>query len=152
MLMGFQSPESIGRCSSPGGAWGLSHFVRMFRDDTRRYIMKVIERVRPAMVIVCMIYFPDEQKTGSWADGTLAALGYNGRPEKLQAAIRKVYELATCAISGTIEGTLVVPLPFFAVLDGKDTSLYVDRVEPSGRGGERMARTIWETIKANTRT
>ncbi|CEM34068.1 unnamed protein product [Vitrella brassicaformis CCMP3155] len=139
LLIGSESPEDIDMA--------LGHFVGMFRDDTRHYVMKLIEKARPALVLVCMIYFPDQRRTPSWANSALAALDYDTHPEKLQAAIRQVYELGTRAVR--IEGTKVVPLALFDVLDGTDSSLYVDRVEPSSKGGEMMARTIWEAAKAN---
>ena len=75
----------------------------------------------------------------------LGYLRYNTNPAKLQAAIRAIYERATCEI-GDVDGVPVIPLPLFEHLDGKDTHDYVDRVEPSAQGGEKMARAIIEAI------
>ena len=36
-----------------------------------------------------MLYFLDESPGGSWADGTLKALGYDRNPEKLQTVMRR---------------------------------------------------------------
>ena len=36
-----------------------------------------------------MLYFLDEKPGGSWADGTLKALGYDSNPEKLQTVMRR---------------------------------------------------------------
>ena len=56
-----------------------------------------------------MIYFPDEGGEASWADASLAALGYDSDPGHLQAAIRTVFERATREIR--IPGVEVVPVP-----------------------------------------
>ena len=87
-----------------------------------------------------MIYYPDEVADGSWADATLSALNYNKAPDKLQLLIRKIFILATQAIS--LPGVEVIGVPLFVPLDGKDTTSYSQRVEPSASGGEKMARLI----------
>jgi len=40
----------------------------------------------------------------------------------------------------------VVAVPLFHALDGKTSSDYVSRVEPSVTGGEKMARLIVDAI------
>ena len=40
----------------------------------------------------------------------------------------------------------VVPVPLFAVLDGRDSSDYVARVEPSAQGGAKLARLLLESL------
>lgn len=128
----------------------------------------------PKKVVVCMIYFLDEKPGGSWADFTLDKLGYNTDPAKLQLIISSLYErIRQRGISakrrapsrfdplGLFSGgantqtaeeaeaagrTEVVPFPLFEVLDGKDTEDYVQRVEPSVQGGEKMARALLHCI------
>ena len=90
--------------------------------------------------MVCMLYFLDEKSTGSWADRTLTLLNYNTNPRKVQSLLRRLFILATSQI--TIPGCKVIPVPFFEALDGKDTIDYVQRVEPSASGGEKMASLI----------
>jgi len=119
---------------------GLIYFVHMFRVRLCRYIEQLIEVKKPRKVVVCMLYFLDEQSGGSWADNVLGKLGYDTNPDKLQAVMRKVYSWGVTQIS--IPGVEVVPLPLFEVLDGKDTSDYVQRVEPSVTGGQKMAAAI----------
>ena len=60
-----------------------------------KYIKALTKKHKPKKVLVCMIYFPDEALTPSWAGGALAALGYNKNPSKLQALIRKAFADAT---------------------------------------------------------
>merc|ERR1719277_212438 len=91
-----------------------------------------------------MIYFPDERATGSWADTALRGLGYDENPEKLQAAIRMMFELATSRIC--IPGVQVEGFALFDVLDGKTSSDYVARVEPSASGGRKMAEAFVDRL------
>jgi hypothetical protein len=91
-----------------------------------------------------MIYFLDEKATGSWADTALGALGYNSNPAQVQTLIRRMFELATRTVS--IPGTEVIPFPLFDVLNGKDTTDYRERVEPSPSGGSKMASALLDSI------
>lgn len=90
-----------------------------------------------------MIYFPDENGSG-WADRALAALDYDKDPAGLQEAIRQLFRLATKRIK--LSGTEVVPFPLFNVLDGKTTSDYAKRVEPSASGGQKMASLLMDVV------
>lgn len=65
---------------------------------------------------------------------------YNVNPGKLQCAIRQIFRNATSRIR--IPGTEVVPIPLFEVLDAKDPGDYEQRVEPSARGGRKMAASF----------
>ncbi len=132
----------------PKKAWGLKYFVDMFRTDMMKYVMNVLGDKKPKIVMLCMIYFPDEWSTGSWADTTLNALNYQQDPTKLQTAIQMVYEYSFKDIE--IPGVTVVPCPLFSVLDGKDPDCYVARVEPSSKGGSLMADLFWKLIKENS--
>ena len=87
-----------------------------------------------------MIYFPDEQQSGGWADRVLGWLGYYSNPAKLQEAIRQIYKHAISDIH--IDGVQVLPHAWFSTLDGKDSSLYVAGVEPSAKGCAVMARSV----------
>merc|ERR1719152_833866 len=85
-----------------------------------------------------MIYYLDERPGGSWADRVLAALGYDSDPAKLQYIIETLYE-RIAARGFDVDGTVVEPFPMFRVLDGKDTTDYEQRVEPSVSGGRKLA-------------
>ena len=69
---------------------------------------------------------------------------YDCAPSRLQSAIRRVFELATKRIR--IPGVEVIALPLFEALDGSDTRDYVQRVEPSPRGGRKIAKLLLDTI------
>jgi len=45
-----------------------------------------------------------------------------------------------------ISGCSVIPIPLFHVLDGKTTSDYVARVEPSCTGGRKIAEFLLDAI------
>jgi len=133
------------RSSLGGFVWplGLGYFVDLFGNAVENYVLRVLGNTRPKKVVVCMIYFLDEQGSG-WADWALSALGYNKDPARLQEAIRAVFRLATQRIR--IEGTTVVAFPLFEVLDGKTTSDYVSRVEPSSQGGKKIAQALMKVL------
>jgi hypothetical protein len=147
----FNSLETIEK--GPAHAWGMSHFVHLFKDRVAHYVNALIEQTKPRLVLICMIYFPDEKQTGSWADRTLGVLKYNHEPKKLQTAIRQMYEHATLVMCREAQeanpGTKFVPVPFFEVMDGSDTSMYIDRVEPSTKGGKLLAEQIVNIIESN---
>ncbi len=135
LLMKFNSKNTISK--GPNAAWGMSYFVKMFKNDVEAYIRKLTSKTKPSKIIVCMIYFPDEKMTGSWADTTLGHLGYNSDPSKLQLAIRRMYEYATKELQ--VGDLTIIPFPMFKVLDGKSSNDYVQRVEPSDSGGRKLA-------------
>jgi len=138
LMMYFNSMESFE--AAPLSAWGVQHFLYLFRDCVRDFVINLLGPVKPKKVVICMIYFLDEKMTGSWADRALGALGYNSDPRRLQAAIRQIFMHGTCKIE--IEGVQVIPFPMFETLDGRDSSDYVQRVEPSGKGGEKLAKPL----------
>jgi hypothetical protein len=131
-----------------GTAYGLAYFIDMFRDRVQAYITTLLAGKKPKKIYVCMIYFPDEQAGGSWADFTLQALGYNADPQKLQILIETAFRLATSRI--VIDGCCVVPVPLFRVMDSKNSADYVARVEPSGLGGLKIAKWIVDDFASNS--
>ena len=126
----------------------MSYFISLFKDDIRDYILRTLNNKRPKKVIVCIIYHPDEKMTGSWADNILGFLGYNNNPRKLQAAIHQVFLHGTSKI--TIEGIEIVPFAMYAVLNGSVTEDYVQRVEPSAQGGDKLAQALLPLIHTTT--
>jgi hypothetical protein len=101
------------------------------------FLESLCAKTRPALIVVCMIYYPDELGRGSWADNVLRWLGYNSDPAKLQLIISRVFAIATSQIR--IPGVRVVPFPMYSVMDGKTSADYVERVEPSAEGGRKLA-------------
>merc|ERR1719491_2016400 len=127
---------------------GLAYFVDLFGNAIQSYVLRMLGTTRPKKVVVCMIYFLDE-KGHSWADRALTLLDYNRDPSRLQEAIRAVFRLATKRIR--IPGTEVVAFPLFEVLDGKTSSDYVSRVEPSAQGGAKMGEALMKVILEHDR-
>ena len=143
LLVCFASTAAIER----GTAVGLAHLKRLFGRATERYINEILcRRTKPKRVVVCMLYFLDEDAAQpSWASTTLRLLGYDSDPRRVQAIIRTLFREATSRIS--IDGVEDVSfLPLFDVLDGRDSRDYVQRVEPSARGGEKIARAILASL------
>ena len=142
MLLLTRSPTALIRS---GLAPGTAHFIRMFREATVAFVRKLIGKSKPKRVVVCTLYFLDVTPGGSWADATLARLGYDRNPSKLQEAIRMIHALAHSTIRD-IEGVEVVPIAFFKQMDGTDPADYAQRVEPSIQGGEKMGKQIAEAV------
>ena len=123
-----------------GCALGLQHFVRLFRDDMRRYVERVLDGRPVAAVAVCFIYYPCLEGQGGWADGALALLRYDRDPGRLQLIMREIFRQALSGLR--IPGIRVVPIPLYESLDPADPGDYVARVEPSVLGGKKLARGI----------
>lgn len=123
---------------------GMGYFVNMFKNKTAAYIEQLVAKRKPKKIIVCMLYYLDESPSGGWADQVLGMLGYDRNPAKLQAVIKRVFQLATSKIK--IPGVEVVPFPLFEALDGKDPEDYLERVEPSVQGGRKMAEALLQAV------
>jgi len=132
-----------------GTAFSLAYFVNLFGSKMQLYLKELVEQQKPRAIVVCMIYYPLEASVvgnqQSWADLPLKVMGYNRNAGQLQAAIRKVFELATSKIR--VEGTRVLPCALYEVMDGKDPKDYVQRAEPSVEGGRKMAKLITELLE-----
>lgn len=131
-----------------GSAWGTSYFLSMFKDGVRNYVSRLVEKQKPKLVVICMIYYPLEAQAGkqeSWADVALRFLGYNSYPNRLQALISTMFEKATKQIQ--LDGLSVVPFALYKVLDGKQVVDYVARVEPSVEGGRKMAAELIKVLE-----
>ena len=122
----------------------MGYFADLFGHRVENYVKRLLNGRRPQRVVICMIYFLDVHGRGSWADCFLSAMCYDCAPSRLQAAIRKVFELATKRIR--IPGVEVMALPLFEALDGSDTRDYVQRVEPSPRGGRKLANLLLDSL------
>jgi hypothetical protein len=117
--------------------------VDLFKNRVGNYARRLVSQTKPRKVVVSMIYHLDESGS-SWADCALKALCYDACPGRLQAGIEAAYQHATKKIS--IDGTEVVPVALFQVLDGKNTTDYISRVEPSPTGGRKMATALLDAV------
>ncbi len=123
----------------------LGYFRHLFGYQVQRYIGRLTAITKPSKVVVCMIYYPDEQNdAATWANTTLQILGYNTNPDKLQTFIRKMYSDVITTIQ--IKDTEMVYVPLYRILNGKNTDDYVARVEPSVVGGQKMAEYIYASL------
>ena len=73
----------------------FGYLVHMFGMRVRKYIERLTAKTKPKKILVCMIYYPDENPIPSWAGPALGALGYNAKPHRLQLLIRKLFIEAT---------------------------------------------------------
>jgi len=157
VLLVFLAPTCFLRCATGvvlplgsigsfflGFPIGFGYFVRKFRTEMARYISSLCSNTKPRLVCVCAIYFLDVKGRGSWADRMLSLMGYNRNPERLQILIRRIFVTAISKIN--IPGVKILPLPLYEALDGSDSKDYVARVEPSDRGGRKLAEFILNSI------
>eukprot|EP00525_Craspedostauros_australis_P011903 CAMPEP_0198121914 /NCGR_PEP_ID=MMETSP1442-20131203/33415_1 /TAXON_ID= /ORGANISM="Craspedostauros australis, Strain CCMP3328" /LENGTH=401 /DNA_ID=CAMNT_0043780815 /DNA_START=206 /DNA_END=1411 /DNA_ORIENTATION=- len=136
-------PSLCSCCCAMPPCFGYLH--HLFHVRVEHYIKQLTSKTKPKQVLVCMIYYPDENvHSPSWASAALSALGYNSNPQKLQVLIQKAFQDATSTIQ--VPGTVVTPVPLFMVLDGKTPGDYVARVEPSPQGGRKMAEYLLQHI------
>jgi len=143
MLMLTRSPRFLIDAS---WAPGLKYFERLFHTQIEALVNRMVSGAcKPRKVLVCMIYFLDEQPGGSWADTVLSKLGYDDDPKKLQMIIRKLFDRVSKR-GFNVPGTVVEAFPLFKVLDGKDSNDYVQRVEPSVSGGRKMADAFLQNL------
>ena len=142
LALAWLTPECLVRW---GWAPPLRYFQRLFRDKIQAYVQRLVEKCRPTVVVVCMIYFPLEAKKGQkgWADLPLKMLGYDIWPNRLQTAIRKLYDISTNRVR--VDGIEIVPCALYNALDGKRADDYVARAEPSVEGGRKLSLYL-ETI------
>lgn len=124
---------------------GFDYMRRLFKNKIEDYIQTVCSKNKPKAVVVCMIYFLDENSGAGWAEGALSKLGYNSNPAKLQSLIELLFIEATSKIE--VEGVKIVPMALHKVLDGKVSTDYVERVEPSAQGGQKIGKALVETFK-----
>ncbi|EOD35121.1 hypothetical protein EMIHUDRAFT_227906 [Emiliania huxleyi CCMP1516] len=106
------------RTGLAGWPLGLGYIVDLFRNKVERYVRRLVGKTRPRKV-ACTPY--------GWADPALCCLGYNWAPASNRTPPG---------------GVAVVAFPLFEVLDGKTSSDYHSRVEPSSAGGRKMARAL----------
>jgi hypothetical protein len=126
----------------------LGYFAHLFGRRIQYYIEALTAKTKPSKILVCMIYYPEEVSHGrGWADPALSALRYDSNPAKLQALIRKIYNDSIRHIR--IQGSQVIPVPLFQVMDGKASDDYVARVEPSTAGGRKMAEFLLALIEGS---
>ena len=141
LLIARETPERIRN----GKAWGLRHFESLFFDGLQRYIEDVLReaKARPRRVAICSIYFPAIDGSG-WADRALGALKYSEHPEKVHLLLRTLHERAIKRVR--VPGVETVHVPFYEALDFRDPTDYVARVEPSEKGGKKMAAALWRAL------
>ena len=128
-----------------GWAPGTGHFMDLFHAQLQKFLVALTAKAKPRKVLVCMIYYPDEAHSDSWADRTLGALGYDRNPAKLQLIIRSLFQ-AIQRKGFDVPGVPVELVPLFEVLDPKDPADYECRVEPSVQGGQKMAAAFMDRI------
>ena len=126
-----------------GSAFGMGTLVALFQGQMEAYLAALTARAKPALCVAVFPYFPCARGAG-WADGALSLMGYSRNPARLQRVMRAAFRLATGAVA--VPGVRVLPLALFDALDAEDERDYVARVEPSARGGAKIARQLVDAV------
>lgn len=129
---------------NPHDPAALGVLSSVFGTKTQKYVEKLVEKKKPKNILISLIYHPDEKKGSSWANSVLNAFGYSDDPKPLQDLNSFLYEEGTKKIR--IGGAKVTPVKLSTVLDGKNTSDYLQRVEPSVEGGRKLAMFFIEKL------
>lgn len=132
---------------NPASCNGIQYFINLFKTGIENMINKLISKNIPKMILVCNLYFPDICKSGGWADIALKIMKYDFDPDILQSIIKALYTLAISEIK--IENVKTIPIALYDALDGNNTCDYVERVEPSYTGGQKLAELFINKIKYN---
>eukprot|EP00961_Rhodomonas_salina_P247016 3337429-Rhodomonas_salina.3 len=133
---------------------GFGYMLHLFGSKVADLISRVCAKQKPRKILLCMLYYLNQNLGTCWADDMLKKLGYNSNPAKLQLIIRTLFHAIRekrVASHLADEATTVHHMQLFAVLDPSDSSNYVERVEPSVEGGRKMADAILQVCYLPTR-
>ena len=146
--MGWLTRVSRAGNVQDGSAWGLGHFHDLLHTQYQQYVAAVCAKVKPRLVVPCMIYYVDECATSqSWANATLGAIGYNSNPGHVQRIIDRIFYECFVADPLQVPGVgCIFPVELSKAMNGKDPADYVARVEPSAQGGAKMAALLGDVV------
>jgi hypothetical protein len=130
-----------------GSAWGLGQFHGLFHDHYTAFLHNLTAKVKPRLIVPCMLYYLDENaKAPAWAGRTLNAIGYNTNPGHVQAILDRIFIDSFVNKPHIVPGVKrIFPIELKRALDGKTSSDYVQRVEPSAQGCEKMGALMATT-------
>lgn len=133
-----------------GTAWALSSFLDLYHRQLQEFVHHLCEKRKPRRVLLCMLYYPQVERTESWANRALDAMKYapDQNPHKVQHAIDWIFAHAVSQVK--VDGVDVIPVHMKHAMDGTDKRDYVARVEPSCRGGEKMARLFMKSLATHS--
>lgn len=130
---------------------GMQYFIDLISDGIKKYIQKLTIKNKPKIIIISMIYYPDIKNTKSWCNDMLNLLNYDKDPKKLHIIISNIYQYAICKINfekdQNLKDTQIKYFPMFEVLDGSKSADYVERVEPSNIGGDKISKKLVDLLE-----
>ncbi len=115
------------------------------------YLERLTSKKKPKKIIVCIIYMPNFMNTSGWAVGFLNNLKkmypdatIDTLRNNLRGLLKKIHD--ECIEKIKINGTEIIPLKLYDVIDGTDEKDYENAVEPSIQGGKKMAEAFKNLI------
>lgn len=123
----------------------LDFMITICKNQLQTYIEKLTQNAVPSKIIICSIIYPCIDTTqSSWANTILSLINYNKDPEMIQMIIDLIFEHGIKQIN--IPGSQMEFLNLSKLVDCNNPNLYVQRVEPSKKGGYCIAKGIYDTI------
>lgn len=125
---------------------GFDYLVKLFTEGTVNYLKNMTKdfSIKPKQIIITTLYYFGIHGKG-WADTTLNLVGYNRNPALIQAILRRL----TYEMEQRVSIPRIKILPLWKCMDGTNEEDYVDRVEPSVSGGEKIAKYIVSNLNVN---
>eukprot|EP00049_Salpingoeca_infusionum_P023771 m.13804 g.13804 ORF g.13804 m.13804 type:complete len:319 (+) comp6030_c1_seq1:152-1108(+) len=124
---------------------GISCLTRRFSSGIVSYLRRVLSTKKPKGLVICALYYPAVVGSG-WADTTLRLIKYDETPEPMQAVIREVYDGILAHVQEAFPDIPIRLCKMYEALDPTNAVDYVQRVEPSVEGGEKIGQLIAQTI------
>lgn len=121
----------------------FKELLPFYKEKTEKFIKRILKGRKPKAVIISTLYYLDEDMNNArnrtaWPREILRNLSYDSDPKKLHYLIDLLHEKGTRNIR--IEGVNLIPVKLSETLNGKDTKDYIQLVEPSSQGGQKMAQ------------
>lgn len=136
-LLFLSDTKSLSTCT----AIGFDTIRTIFYSNMKSYLEKVVKA--KAHVILCTMYYPHENNTiESWANSSLNLMGYNSNKNKIHSIIKSIHNNMISKIKINNAKTMNY-IPLYEVLDSAfESEDYLFRVEPSHKGGIKIANSI----------
>ncbi len=121
----------------------FKELLPFYKEKTEKFIKRILKGRKTKAVIISTLYYLDEDMNNArnrtaWPREILRNLSYDSDPKKLHYLIDLLHEKGTRNIR--IEGVNLIPVKLSETLNGKDTKDYIQLVEPSSQGGQKMAQ------------
>jgi hypothetical protein len=131
----------------------LQNFIIHYKDNIKKYIKSITRFNKPKKILICTIYYfnAGESVDSFWGDKIIEQ-NFLCKPDLHKSFINYIHENATEKLANELnlefkKTTKVSAIKLSDVLDGTDPNDYKFRVEPSEKGGRKIANLIINKLK-----